>query len=637
MLRLLFDRHVFLLVGSLLLLLLTAGQCGAAVDSGPVPNAGADQTVRVGDAVRLDGSASSDPDGDALTFGWSFQSVPAGSDALIAGMDTGTPSFTADMAGVYVVTLTVSDGSRQASDTVHVTSSTAGNAAPVIATIEDQAMFSGDTIDVPFTFTDENPDSATVEGTSGDQLAIADANIQVLGSGGERVLRVDHSGYRAGIVTITASVRDSEGLEAAESFQLDVAPKQYELFARDPADSDRFGVSVAIDGDYAVVGAHQADVNGMDTGAAYVFRRGEQDWVPHGKLPPAGLVAASVSAGDQFGISVAISGDYVIVGAPGDDDGGSGSGAAYAYERCDSTFAFCDQPWHEMGKLTAFDAVAGANFGRAVAVSGEYAVVGAYTDDAPGSDDVGGSNTNEGSAYVFKRSGDRWVEIDKLTASDAAEYDQFGRSVAVSGDYIVVGAFGDDLTGEDEGAAYVFKRAGEDWVETGKLTAADAADGDNFGVSVGVDADVAIVGAFLDNRGGVDQGAAYIFQRSGEDWTEMDKLTAPVPQHDVLFGVSVGVSGKFAVVGAIFENHTDDFFKTDEGAAYLFERSGDDWLEVERLTTRYPADSDHFGSSVAIRDGFVVVGAPGVDLQRCYCPSETEEGAAYVFERWADE
>jgi hypothetical protein len=282
-------------------------------------------------------------------------------------------------------------------------------------------------------------------------------------------------------------------------------------------------------------------------------------------------------------------------------------------------------------KLTASDALGGANFGRSVAIDGDYLIVGAYLDDAPGSDDVGSTNTDEGSAYVFHRNGESWLQVDKLTASDAARNDEFGRSVAISGDYAVVGAFGADLTGSNEGSAYVFKRNGDDWTEIDKLVAGDAADGDHFGISVGLSGDVAIVGAHLDDHTGFDQGSAYMFQRFAEDWVEMDKLTASVQQQDVLFGASVAIDGSVAIVGAFLEDLSGDFFKKDEGAAYLFERSGDEWIEVERLTTRFPEGSDRFGSSVAMTGEHVLIGAPGVDVS--FGVDNPEEGAAFVFDR----
>ena len=160
-------------------------------------------------------------------------------------------------------------------------------------------------------------------------------------------------------------------------------------------------------------------------------------------------------------------------------------------------------------KLTVNDAAAEDHFGRSVSVSGDYAIVG-----APHDDDGGYSS---GSAYIFKRNGFTFTEQAKLTAGDGAEYDYFGYSVAISGDYAIVGAYGDDDGGESSGSAYIFKREGDTWTEQAKLTAGDASSEDYFGYSVAISGDYAIVGAYGDDDGGESSGSAYIFKREGDN------------------------------------------------------------------------------------------------------------------------
>lgn len=183
-----------------------------------------------------------------------------------------------------------------------------------------------------------------------------------------------------------------------------------------------------------------------------MFRSSGGEWTQSATLPPDAPVVAlttnAVSGGDEFGRAVAIDGGYVIVGAPRDDTEAEDAGVAYVYERCASTPVICQQPWGEVGVLTASDAAAGDLFGWSVAIAGDYALVGAYEKD----DDSAGS----GSAYVFQRSGDAWNQVNKPTASDAAAGDQFGRSMAIDGNYALIGALFDDDDGASSGSGYVY-------------------------------------------------------------------------------------------------------------------------------------------------------------------------------------
>ncbi len=208
------------------------------------------------------------------------------------------------------------------------------------------------------------------------------------------------------------------------------------------------------------------------------------------------LTSGDAATNDEFGYSVAISGDTAVVGAPYDDDAGSDSGSAYVFVRSGAS-------WSQQAKLTAGDAAAGDEFGYSVAISGDTAMVGAYADDDGGSE--------SGSAYVFVRSGASWSQQAKLTAGDAAADDWFGFSVAISGDTAVAGANGDDDAGAYSGSAYVFVRSGASWSQQTKLTAGDAAADNEFGYSVAISGDTAVVGAHLDDDGGSDSGSAYAF------------------------------------------------------------------------------------------------------------------------------
>ncbi|MCZ6739421.1 MAG: PKD domain-containing protein [Actinobacteria bacterium] len=263
------------------------------------------------------------------------------------------------------------------------------------------------------------------------------------------------------------------------------------------------------------------------------------------------LTAADATADDRFGVSVAISGDTVVVGAVFDDDAGLSSGSAYVFVRSGTT-------WSEQAKLTASDATAFDFFGFSVAISGDTALVGAENDDDAG--------PQSGSAYVFTRSGATWTQQAKLTAADATADDQFGFSVAISGDTALVGVHFDDDAGPSSGSAYVFTRSGATWIQQAKLTAADAAAFDEFGVSVAISDDTAVVGAHFDGDAGFVSGSAYVFTRSGATWIQQAKLTASDAAGGNRFGASVVISGDTVVVGAASDDDAGD----RSGSAYVF-------------------------------------------------------------------
>ena len=256
-------------------------------------------------------------------------------------------------------------------------------------------------------------------------------------------------------------------------------------------------------------------------------------------------------------------------------------------------------------KLTASDAAAGDLFGFSVAISGETAVVGALSDDTA-------AGTDAGSAYVFVRSGISWSQQAKLTASDAAAGDDFGESVAISGNTIVVGADLDDDAGNFSGSAYVFVRSGTSWSQQAKLTAGDAAAGDQFGFYVGISGETVVVGCLGDDSGGTEAGAAYVFVRSGTSWSQQQKLTASDAAAGDLFGFSVTIGGDTVVVGAPLD---DTGAGSDAGSAYVFVRSGTSWSQQAKLTASDAAAGDQFGrNAVGISSDTVVVGAPFDDM-----------------------
>ena len=380
--------------------------------------------------------------------------------------------------------------------------------------------------------------------------------------------------------------------------------QQQKVVALDGAANDRFGWSVSVSADTVAVGADLDDTpGGVDAGSAYVFLRSGTTWTQQQKL-----LASDGGPNDFFGGSVSVSGDTVAVGAVGD---GSSVASAYVFVRSGTT-------WAQQQMLMASDGTPDDLFGHSVSVHGDTVVVGASLADTPG----GG---NAGAAYVFMRSGTTWTEQQKLLASDGSLGDQLGWSVAVSGNTVVAGANLDDIpNGGDAGAAYVFVRAGTTWTEQGRLLATDGATFDNFGHSVSVSGDVAVVGAPLDDSRGTDTGAAFVFVRSGTTWIEKGKLLAPVGTSSNRLGSSVSVWGETVVAGAEFDN-------AGAGSAYVFVRSGDTWSLQQRLTASDGEPNDRFGVSVSVFGDTAVIGAYRAD----------GGGAAYVFTRsgttWAQQ
>lgn len=387
---------------------------------------------------------------------------------------------------------------------------------------------------------------------------------------------------------------------------LKAAVQETKLTASDAASFDAFGYAVSISGDRALVGADGSNDAGSRSGSAYVFDFDGKSWNQSAKL-----TASDAASDDRFGYAASISGDRALIGAYLDDDLGSNSGSVYVFE-------FDGKGWNENAKLTASDAAAFDQFGYAVSLLGDRALVGAFFNS-----DAGDAS---GSAYVFDFNGMSWSESAKLTASDAASFDEFGRAVSLSVDRALVGSYSDDDAGLHSGSAYVFEFDGVSWSESAKLTASDAAAGDWFGMSVSLSGDRALVGAPEKVTEGIYSGAAYVFDYDGLSWSESTKLTASDAVAMGAFGYVVSLSGDRALVGAFGNDHAG----TDSGAAYVFDYDGLSWSESFKLTASDAALDDHFGSLVSLSGDRALVGARGKD------DAGINSGSAYVFKICTD-
>lgn len=471
-----------------------------------------------------------------------------------------------------------------------------------------------------------------------------------------------------------------------------VTPQQSAyLKASNTGAGDRFGKSVAVSGNTMVIGAplEASGVPGVNkgggddsmpgAGAVYVFVRDGASWALE-----AYLKSSAPGIDDGFGTSVAIDGDTIVVGAGGESSGAIGvdgdarddsapkSGAAYVFVRKGGM-------WTQQAYLKASNTDAFDHFGISVDIDGDTIVVGAL-DEASSASGVNGDDTddsapNAGAAYVFVRSGESWSPSAYLKALNPDAGDWFGKSVAISGDTIVVGCDGDDSAatgvngdGSDDsapwaGAAYVFVRNGGHWSQQAYLKPAVLDFEDYFGHCVAIDGDTIIVGALWEDSGatGVDgdatdntatsSGAAYVFVRNGATWSQSAYLKPHNTEGGDYFGNHVDVSGDRVVASSLWDDCSatgvnapfDDQGAIWSGAAYVYARGDSGWFQQAYLKASNTNAFDTFGKCVAIDGPTVVVGADledgsslGVDGDQSDENAENA-GAGYVFDflAWA--
>jgi hypothetical protein len=377
------------------------------------------------------------------------------------------------------------------------------------------------------------------------------------------------------------------------------------LVASDAQYLDSLGISASVSGDALLLGAHLDDDGGIDTGAAYVFVDTGSSWGEVAKLK-----ASDSSPYDYFGHAAALDGDTAVIGAYHKSGAGTFSGAAYVFVRTGTT-------WSEEAKLLPADPAAHDWFGWSVAIEGDTALVSAPYDDDGFTPDVG-------SVYVFVRDGTTWTEEVKLRASDAAAGDYFGYALSLEPDMALIGAHGDDDAGNDSGSAYVFSRTGTSWAQDVRLAAADAAAGNQFGWSVSLSDDTALIGAPTDDPASlIDSGSAYIFTTTGTSWTEEAKILPGDGEDDERFGSAVALDDDTAIISA----PGTGLVTSDPGAAYFFERVRTRWSEAGKVSGSDTELGDAFGQVVSIDGRTALIGAPeddhgGVNLA----------GSAYVFD-----
>ncbi|MDX1958061.1 MAG: FG-GAP repeat protein [Leptospiraceae bacterium] len=517
-----------------------------------------------------------------------------------------------------------------------------------------------------------------------------------------------------------------DGVNVVGSASLKVTEWVFEAYLKAPnaEASDSFGY-ISIDKDTIIVGTVGEDslqttiTNGtlvqapdmasdLAVGAVYVFKRTENTWANEAYLKAPNAEGGAAGTGDRFGRSVAISGDTIVVGADQEDsnqttitngstasadNSSSDSGAVYVFRRTGNT-------WINEAYLKAPNAGSGDSFGRSLAISGDTIVVGAIAEDSNQTTITNGTQTidgtganNSGAAYVFRRTGTIWTNEAYLKAPNAEVNDNFGFPLAIFENTIVVGARLEDSlqttitngtlvqasdTASDlsVGAAYVFRRTGSTWANEAYLKAPNAeggatGTGDRFGISVAIFKNTIVVGSDKEDSlqttitngtlrqtsdgSATNSGAAYVFRRKGNIWTNESYLKAPNAEGGDEFGGTVSLSGNTIVIGAIFEDSNQTTITngtlslngtgaTDSGAAYVFKRTRNTWVNEAYLKASNTEGGDFFGSqfAVSISMDTIVIGANQEDSNQTTITngnsildnnSASNSGAVYVFVR----
>lgn len=405
-----------------------------------------------------------------------------------------------------------------------------------------------------------------------------------------------------------------------------------------------FGSAVAVSGDTVVVGApgESSDATGIDgdqsstmadsAGAVYVFRRNGATWSQEAYVKASNTLPSST-----FGWSVALSGDTLVVGSPGEssnakgiggdqsDSSAMGAGAVYVFTRTGKT-------WTQQAYIKASNTREYAAFGSAVALSGDTLAVGSYQESS-NAKGVGGNQADTsaqsaGAVYVFARTGTTWAQEAYVKASNTRAGAGFGKSVALSVDLLAVGAPGESSDATGAGAAYVFARTGTTWAQQAYVKASNSRADTGFGDAVALSGDTLAVGAPGESSKSATSpgdtsapgaGAAYVFTRSGSTWTQQAYLKASNARAEAAFGVAVALSGDVLAVGSHSESSFAQGLDGDQsdttgvraGAVYAFRRTGAAWSQDAYVKASNTRPNAFFGWSVALSPETLAIGSVG--------------------------
>lgn len=343
-------------------------------------------------------------------------------------------------------------------------------------------------------------------------------------------------------------------------------------------EAGNFGRSVAINGNYAIIGSIlKMNPTNTQTGAVYIFEKTGTDWIQQAVIFP-----PDPENNAYFGNSVDISGEYAIIGSQLKNNGPKiDQGKAYIYKRNGTT-------WELNQQFTAGDGSDYDLFGISVSISGNYAIIGAN-----------GFGNHSGKAYVYFQNGTSWQLQTTLSPSANIANQNFGIQISISGDYCIVGT----SVFNNLGLAYIFRRSGTSWLQEAVLTASDGTINDNFGRSVAINGNLVIIGA----QGAIgNTGKSYIFSRVGNVWSQEALLQATDAAANDYFGYSVAISGYTVVIGSFLK---DSYGVSNSGKAYIFTKSGSQWIQQALLMPQVSNAEDYFGGSVSIDGNEIFVGA----------------------------
>jgi hypothetical protein len=377
---------------------------------------------------------------------------------------------------------------------------------------------------------------------------------------------------------------------------------EQKIFPNDPNTGVFFGRFVKLNNEFVFISAYQDFENSTASGSLYIYKNNENSYAQISKLfPDDGGVE------EFFGYSLSTSDNWIITGAHHDSDFGASSGAAYILNKNETN------NWEFYQKLLPFDASEADEFGKCVDIYQDFAISCSYLDDDNG--------INSGSVYIYKFSGEKWEYFDKIQASDPESYSQFGLSLDIYKNQIIVGAPFKNECGENCGTAYIFEKKNDKWIEVAKLIPSDLEEKDEFGIIVKIKENTAIVSSTKDDDNGINSGSVYVFTKENNKWCFSQKITPFDGDTRDAFGVDLDFNDSILVIGSYF----DDDNGINSGSIYIFKKLNNKWNFTKKIIPSDGDESDAFGASISLEKDKLLVGAYSDDDNGFF------SGAAYLF------